>query len=96
MAVVVAILLIALATSIAALMLSRQDLWSRQVENLAQRAQAEIISLAGIEAMQRALLENAQTVDLRPIREAAATTMAALSIRGVRLEITYADAQAAR
>ena len=94
MAVVVAILLIALATSIAALMLSRQDLWSRQVENLAQRAQAEIVSLAGIEAMQRALLENAQTVDLRPIREAAATTMAALSIRGVRLEITYADAQA--
>ena len=94
MAVVVAILLIALATSTAALMLSRQDLWSRQVENLAAHAQADIIARAGIEAMQRALLENAQSADLQPIRQAAATAAAALSIKDVTLELSYTDAQA--
>lgn len=93
MAVVVAILLIALAATTAVLMIARQDLWSRQVENLAARAQADLVARAGIDAMKRALLENAQSVDLRPIRDVAATAMATLSTKNVTLELSYTDAQ---
>ena len=94
MAVVVAILLIALATSASALMLSRQDLWSRQVENLATRAQADIVARAGIQAMLQVMMNNPVSENLQEIRAGAATAMTALAVKGVTLNLVFTDAQA--
>src|SRR5688572_18214027 len=48
MALVVAMLLVALAVSTAAAMLLQNDLWTRQLDSLGARAQADVVARAGI------------------------------------------------
>lgn len=97
MAVVVALLLVALAASTAALMLFQHDLWARQVEGLAARAQADAAARAGIDAVHRTLAEGANVatvVSPDRIREVAEAATRALSVGGITLEVAYADPQA--
>ena len=53
MAVITAMLLVALAASAATFLLWRQQLWLRQVENIAARAQADALARATIEWTRR-------------------------------------------
>lgn len=82
-AVVLAVLLTALATGAAAFMLSQQDLYARQVENLAARAQADALARFGIDWAARGL----DGVDGLPEPRVFAAG-------GADLRIEYADAQA--
>lgn len=94
MAVVVAILLVALAASTAALMLSQQDLWTRQVESMSARTQADAVARAGLEWARRALVDALKEPDPDAARDAALSGFANGLLRDVALDITYADPQA--
>ena len=63
MAAVVAILVVALATSTAAYILWHQSLWLRQVENLTARAQADAIGRAAAEWAAAVLAEDDPAID---------------------------------
>ena len=93
MAIVLAMLLIALAASTAALMLSRHDLWMRQVETFGARAQADALARAGIDWAQRALMQSAGGADPQAFRDAASLAARSLSTKGLELDISYRDPQ---
>lgn len=94
MAVIIAILLVALAASTAAFMLSQHNLWARQVGGLAARSQADAVARAGIEWVRRALVEQPPLASPEELHGLVAAASRALSIAGVTLEITQTDAQA--
>jgi len=94
MAVIIAILLVALAASTVAFMLSQHDLWTRQVGGLAARSQADAVARAGIEWVRRALGEQPEAGSREDLQGVLAAASRALSIAGVTLEITQTDAQA--
>jgi general secretion pathway protein K len=62
-AVVVAVLVVALATSTAAYILWDQSLWLRQVENIAERAQADALARAAAAWAAAILAEDDPTID---------------------------------
>lgn len=81
-ALVLAVLIVALATAAAALMLARQDLWIRQVENLAARAQADAAAKAGL-AWARSVLASPSSgaAPARPV------------LRHAEIEVQFSDPQ---
>jgi len=62
-AVVVAVLVVALATSTASFVLWQQSLWVRQVENITARAQADAIARAGADWVAQILFADDRTID---------------------------------
>ncbi len=94
MAVVVAIMLVALAATTAALMLSQQDLWARQVESLGARAQADAAARAGIEWARRALAEGAAELDAGAGQRMMLGALMGPATADASLDIRVTDAQA--
>jgi len=62
-AVLVAMMIAALAASVAVMLTWRQEVWIRQAENLGDRSQADAIARAGIDFGRRVLLEDAKQND---------------------------------
>src|SRR5262245_11145630 len=62
-AVIVAVLIVALATSTVAFMLWHQSLWLRQVENISMRAQADAVARAAGQWVAAILAEDERAVD---------------------------------
>jgi len=59
-AIIMVLLIVAIATSLAAYMAMQQDLWQRQVESQFERAQARQLGLAGIDWARAVLAEDAR------------------------------------
>ena len=60
-AIIMVLLIVALATSLAAFMAQQQSLWQRQVESQFERAQARRIGIAGIDWARAVLADDAQS-----------------------------------
>jgi general secretion pathway protein K len=91
-AVVVAMLVVALATSTATYMFWSESLWLRQVENLPARAQADTVARAATQWAAAILAEDDATVD--HLNETWARRLPAISVEGTTLTGAIADEQA--
>lgn len=93
-ALIMALLVVALATSLASTLIWRQDLWLRQVETRRDLAQARLLSLAGIEWARAILAEDARTSVIDHGGEPWATVVPAMPAEGGEIGGGMADEQA--
>jgi len=93
-ALIMALLVVALATSLASTLIWRQDLWLRQVETRRDLAQARLLSLAGIEWARAILAEDARTGVIDHLGEPWATVVPAMPAEGGEIGGGMADEQA--
>jgi general secretion pathway protein K len=91
-AVVVAMLVVALATSTATYLLWSESLWLRQVENLVARAQADTVAHAATQWATAVLAEDDASVD--HLNETWARRLPAIPAEGATLTGAIADEQA--
>ncbi|MBI3523656.1 MAG: type II secretion system minor pseudopilin GspK [Betaproteobacteria bacterium] len=81
-ALIMALLVVALATSLASNLIWRQDLWLRQVETRRDLAQARLLALAGIEWARAILAEDARTSTIDYAGEPWATVVPSMPAEG--------------
>ncbi len=93
-ALIMALLVVALATSLASTLIWRQDLWLRQVETRRDLAQARLLSLAGVEWARAILAEDARTSVIDHPGEPWATVVPAMPAEGGEIGGGMADEQA--
>lgn len=93
-ALIMALLVVALATSLASTLIWRQDLWLRQVETRRDLAQARLLSLAGIEWARAILADDARTSVIDHNGEPWATVVPAMPAEGGEIGGGMADEQA--
>lgn len=93
LAVIMAILVAALAASVASFMLWQQQVWARQVENLLALAQAEAVGRAANEWTQMVLIEDAKNGNIDHLGETWATVVPGLRVEGGRVALALTDQQ---
>jgi len=81
-ALIMALLVVALATALASTLIWRQDLWLRQVETRRDLAQARLLSRAGIEWARAILAEDARTSVIDHLGEPWATVVPSMPAEG--------------
>ncbi len=81
-AIIMVLLIVALATSLAAFMVQQQSLWQRQVESQFDRAQARRIGMAGIDWARAVLGEDARVNSYDHGQELWALRLPALPVEG--------------
>ncbi len=81
-AIIMALLIVALATSMAAFMAQQQSLWQRQVESQLDRAQARRIGMAGVDWARAVLGEDARVNSYDHGKELWALLLPALPVEG--------------
>ncbi|MDQ3195519.1 MAG: type II secretion system minor pseudopilin GspK [Pseudomonadota bacterium] len=92
-AVVMAILIAALAASVASFMMWQQQVWARQVENLTSLAQASAVSQAALEWTRMILAEDLKSGDIDHPGEIWATVVPALPVEGGSIALALTDQQ---
>lgn len=92
-AVIMAILIAALAASIASFMMWQQQVWARQVENLISLAQANAVNQAALEWTRMILAEDLKSGDIDHPGEVWATVVPALPVEGGRIALALTDQQ---
>jgi general secretion pathway protein K len=92
-AVVMAMLVVALAASVAGFMAWQQSLWVRQAENLSNLVQAEAIARAAGRWAQMALIEDARTTTNDHLGELWATALPAIPVEHGSATIRIVDLQ---
>jgi general secretion pathway protein K len=90
-AVIMAMLIVTLAASVAAFAIWQQSLWTRQMENLSDRAQADALAFAGVEWARGILADNDQYT--RISKSDAGATIPQFPFEGATLSGTLADMQ---
>lgn len=81
-ALIMALLVVALATTLASTLIWRQDLWLRQVETRRDLAQARLLAIAGIDWARAVLAEDARTSSIDYLGEPWATKVPAMPAEG--------------
>ena len=79
-AIIMVLLMVALATSLAAFMATQQNLWQRQVESQFDRAQARRVSVAAIDWARAVLADDARTSSIDHDKELWATRLPAMAV----------------
>lgn len=92
-AVIMAILIAALAASVASFMMWQNQVWARQVENLTSLAQANAVSHAALEWTRMILREDAKSGNIDHTGEIWATVVPALPVEGGRIALALTDQQ---
>lgn len=90
-ALIMALLVVALATTLASTLIWRQDLWLRQVETRRDLAQARLLALAGIDWARAVLAEDARTSSIDHRGEPWATKVPAMPAEGGEIGGEMAD-----
>ena len=93
-ALILAIMVVALASTVAVFMAAQQSLWSQQAGNLASRAQTNALSHAAIEWSRGVLAEDARTSSADHLGEPWASRLAVLPIETATLSGAIEDQQA--
>lgn len=93
-ALIMALLVVALATALASSMIWRQDMWLRQVETRRDLAQARLLAIAGIDWARAVLAEDARTSSTDHLREPWATKVPAMPAEGGEIGGALTDEQA--
>jgi len=93
-ALIMALLVVALATVLASTMIWRQDMWLRQVETRRDLAQARLLAIAGIDWARAVLAEDARTSSTDHLGEPWATKVPAMPAEGGEIGGELADEQA--
>ncbi|MFA6310305.1 MAG: type II secretion system minor pseudopilin GspK [Sterolibacterium sp.] len=93
-ALIMALLVVALATALASTMIWRQDMWLRQVETRRDLAQARLLATAGIDWARAVLAEDARTSSTDHLGEPWATKVPAMPAEGGEIGGALADEQA--
>ncbi|MEK7738209.1 MAG: type II secretion system minor pseudopilin GspK [Pseudomonadota bacterium] len=93
-ALIMALLIVALATALASSLIWRQDLWLRQVETRRDLAHTRLLSLAGIEWARAILADDARTSVIDHPGEPWATVVPAMPAEGGEIGGAMADEQA--
>ncbi|MCX7175990.1 MAG: type II secretion system minor pseudopilin GspK [Proteobacteria bacterium] len=93
-ALIMALLVVALATTLASTMIWRQDMWLRQVETRRDLAQARLLAIAGIDFARAVLAEDARTSSIDHLGEPWASKIPAMPAEGGEIGGELADEQA--
>lgn len=93
-ALIMALLVVALATALASTMIWRQDMWLRQVETRRDLAQARLLAMAGIDWARAVLAEDARTSSIDHLGEPWATKVPAMPAEGGEIGGELGDEQA--
>ncbi|RQW28091.1 general secretion pathway protein GspK [Rhodobacteraceae bacterium CH30] len=93
MAVVMALLIVALATTVSALVLWQQGLWLRQVDNDRARAQTRLVADGGLGWAMEILRYDGETSSVDSLSELWAQPLPKTDAQGVDVRGTLADAQ---
>lgn len=93
-ALIMALLVVALATTLATGMIWRQDMWLRQVETRRDLAQARLLAMAGIDWARAVLAEDARTSNTDHLGEPWATKVPAMPAEGGEIGGEMVDEQA--
>ncbi|MCX7169331.1 MAG: type II secretion system minor pseudopilin GspK [Proteobacteria bacterium] len=92
-ALIMALLVVALATTLASSLIWRQDMWLRQVETRRDLAQARLLALAGIDWARAVLAEDARTSSIDHLGEPWATKVPAMPAEGGEIGGEMSDEQ---
>lgn len=93
MALVMVLLIVAMATTIAAFMAQQQGFWQREMENGRDRAQARSIAEAGIDWARAVLADDATVSQSDDAREMWAMQLPAIPVEGGEVQGTIVDQQ---
>lgn len=93
-ALIMALLVVALATTLASTMIWRQDMWLRQVETRRDLAQARLLASAGIDWARAVMAEDARTSSIDHLGEPWATKVPAMPAEGGEIGGELSDEQA--
>ncbi len=93
MALVMVLLIVAMATTIAAFMAQQQGFWQREMENGRDRAQARRIAEAGIDWARAVLADDASVNQYDHGKEMWAMQLPAISVEGGEVQGTIVDQQ---
>ena len=93
-ALIMALLVVALATTLASAMIWRQDMWLRQVETRRDLAQARLLATAGIDWARAIMAEDARTSSIDHLGEPWATKVPAMPAEGGEIGGELNDEQA--
>jgi general secretion pathway protein K len=93
-ALIMALLVVALATTLASTMIWRQDMWLRQVETHRDLAQARLLATAGIDWARAVMAEDARTSSIDHLGEPWATKVPAMPAEGGEIGGELSDEQA--
>jgi general secretion pathway protein K len=93
MAVITAILVVALVASAASFMAWQQQLWLRQVENLAAQAQSRVVVLAALQWARSVLAQDARSSSVDHLGEGWAQALSPLPVEGGELSGGLSDQQ---
>ena len=89
-----ALLVVALATTLASTLIWRQDMWLRQIETRRDLAQSRLLAIAGIDWARAVLAEDARTSSSDHLGEPWATKVPAMPAEGGEVGGELADEQA--
>ncbi|TCV83414.1 type II secretion system minor pseudopilin GspK [Sulfurirhabdus autotrophica] len=92
-AIITVILIVALASSVAAFMAWQQQIWIRQVENLRDQAQAQAISRAAIDWARAILADDARNNNVDYLGEKWATVLAPIPVENGQVTGSITDQQ---
>ena len=93
-ALIMALLVVALATTLASTMIWRQDMWLRQVETRRDLAQARLLATAGIDWARAVMAEDARTSSIDHLGEPWTTKVPAMPAEGGEIGGELGDEQA--
>ena len=93
-ALIMALLVVALATTLASTLIWRQNLWLRQVETRRDLAQAHLLAIAGVDWARAVLAEDARTSSIDHGGEPWATKVPSMPAEGGEIGGEMADEQA--
>jgi len=92
-AIIMVLLIVALATSLAAFMATQQNMWQRQVESQLDRAQARRIGIAAIDWARAILADDARTSTIDDDKEMWATRLPAMPVENGEVTGAIEDRQ---
>lgn len=92
-ALIMALLVVALATSLASTLIWRQDMWLRQVETRRDLAQARLLAIAGVDWARAVMAEDARTSSSDHLGEPWATKVPAMPAEGGEIGGEMVDEQ---
>jgi general secretion pathway protein K len=93
MAIITAVLVVALVASAASFMAWQQQLWVRQVENLNQQAQSQVVVMAALQWARSVLAQDARDNTVDHLDEGWASALAPLPVEGGELTGGVSDQQ---
>ena len=93
-ALILAILVVALASTIAVFMAAQQSMWTQQASNLAARAETQALAHAAIDWARGVLAEDARNNNVDHLGESWATPLSALPVESANLSGAIYDQQA--